>query len=410
MPYHASYHETQDTSPWHPAPQAFDNVDPPGRPMHNQRLGTPIVSRHPYNNQQAYAAQPRTFQHEGTNSSHNYLPRHNPSQGPPYNPEPGHLARHEFYSTQQFSGSGHDGAQARSHSRMTPQEDAERHVQHGLGPPMGHGSCGVERSVSAGGDSWRYRSSNLPDREVEVHSTTPHSRLGRQPPMPTPRVHASPGLVNSHDQHDSHPLEQMAPPVTSHSPPLLSTDSSKSFPPYTYSQRKLLRAEEKLYLKEVKSAIAEGRVPRVFVQQNNSGHIVQYKTQFLNALKLAALAIVQDADIDIQNPLTMQEIMKEVRRQFIIEKPLPEGFVGGFLQRLFKRNRAVYHRHWTQHGDDSKPDDCSQAAWSQLVDYWKSMEGNKECERNRTNASAKKKAPVSFPAHTIQVNSLQLNA
>ena len=146
------------------------------------------------------------------------------------------------------------------------------------------------------------------------------------------------------------------------------------------------------------------------MQQNNSGHIVQYKTQFLNALKLAALAIVQDADIDIQNPLTMQEIMKEVRRQFIIEKPLPEGFVGGFLQRLFKRNRAVYHRHWTQHGDDSKPDDCSQAAWSQLVDYWKSMEGNKECERNRTNASAKKKAPVSFPAHTIQVNSLQLNA
>jgi hypothetical protein len=65
----------------------------------------------------------------------------------------------------------------------------------------------------------------------------------------------------------------------------------------------------------------------------------------------------------------MQEIMKEVRRQFITEKPLPEGMVKGYLQRLYKRNRAVYHRHWSLHGDERKPDDCSLAAWSRLVDY-----------------------------------------
>jgi hypothetical protein len=137
-------------------------------------------------------------------------------------------------------------------------------------------------------------------------------------------------------------------------------------------------------------------VPQVRLEQNISGDIVQYKAQFLNALKLAALAIVPDADIDIKNQSTMQEIMKEVRRQFIIEKPLPEGLVEGYLQRLYKRNRAVYHRHWTLHGVESKPDDCSSAAWSQLVDYWQSMEGNKECERNKANASAKKCASVSY--------------
>ena len=199
------------------------------------------------------------------------------------------------------------------------------------------------------------------------------------------------------DQRDS-TMEDVLPTQTSSNPILLSTDSSKSSPPYTSSQRKQLRVEERSYLKEVKRSIAEGRVPQVRLQQNNSGDITQYKTQFLNALKLAALAIVPNADIDIKNPSTMQEIMKEVRRQFIIEKPLPEGMVEGFLQRLYKRNRAMYHRHWSLHGDERKPDDCSLAAWSQLVDYWKSREGNKECERNKANASAKKCAPVSFPA------------
>jgi hypothetical protein len=48
-----------------------------------------------------------------------------------------------------------------------------------------------------------------------------------------------------------------------------------------------LRVEEKSYLKEVKRSIAEGRVPQVRLKQNNNGDIVQYKAQFLNALKLA---------------------------------------------------------------------------------------------------------------------------
>jgi hypothetical protein len=43
---------------------------------------------------------------------------------------------------------------------------------------------------------------------------------------------------------------------TDNSPILLSSNSSKSSPPYTLSQRKQLRVEEKLYLKEVKRSIA----------------------------------------------------------------------------------------------------------------------------------------------------------
>ena len=184
---------------------------------------------------------------------------------------------------------------------------------------------------------------------------------------------------------------------TNNSPMLLSTNCSKSSPPYTSSQRKQLRVEEKCYLKEVKRSIAEGRVPQVRLQQDNSGNIVQYKAQFLNALKLPALAIVPYVDIDLKNPSTMQEIMEEVKRQFILEKPLPEGMVEGFLQRLYKRNRAVYHRHWILHGDHSKHDDCASTTWLKLVDYWKSTEGSKECERNKANASLKKGTSVRFP-------------
>ena len=183
---------------------------------------------------------------------------------------------------------------------------------------------------------------------------------------------------------------------TSNSHLHLRPNYSKSSQPYTQSQRKQLRVEKKSYLKEVKRSIAECRVPQVRLQQDNLGDIIQYKAQFLNALKLAALALVPNADIDVKNPSTMQEIMQEVKRQFIIEKPLPEGMVAGYLQRLYKRNRAVYHRHWTVHGDHRKPDDCSSAAWLQLVDYWKSAEGSKEYERNKANASAKKGAAVRY--------------
>ena len=217
-------------------------------------------------------------------------------------------------------------------------------------------------------------------------------------PTHTPPVaHTTSGGGSMRSQQDS--LQEQTPVVQRGSSPiLLSSNSSKSSPSYMLSQRKQLRVEEKSYLKEVKRSIAEGRVPQVRLQQNNNGDIVQYKAQFLNALKLAALALVPNADIDIKNPSTMQEIMLEVKRQFIIEKPLPEGMVAGFLQRLYKRNRAVYHRHWTVYGDHRKPDDCPSAAWLQLVDYWKSREGSKECERNKANASTKKGAPVRYSA------------
>jgi len=164
------------------------------------------------------------------------------------------------------------------------------------------------------------------------------------------------------------------------------------------SQRKHLRVAEKFYLKEVKRSIAEGRVPQVRLQQDNNGNIVQYKAQFLNALKLATLAIVPYADIDVKNPSTMQEIMEEVKRQFILDKPFLEGMVAGYLQHLYKRNRAMYHRHWTLHGDQSKPDDCASAAWLELVDYWKSMEGSNECERNKANAASRKNSQVCDPS------------
>jgi hypothetical protein len=263
----------------------------------------------------------------------------------------------------------------------------------GVAATMGQVQCGVQRDLPAARDNRGVRAPLGAETEHGLAAMTP-STVGHRAIDPTSSAYGTSRPGTLHEQHDS-TMEQMQVAHTDNSPILLSSNSSKSSPPYTLSQRKQLRVEEKLYLKEVKRSIAEGRVPQIRLQQNNSGDIVQYKTQFLNALKLAALAIVPDASIDTKNPSTMKEIMKEVRRQFITEKPLPEGMVEGYLQRLYKRNRAVYHKHWTLHGDERKPDDCSLAAWSQLVDYWKSKEGNKECTRNKSNASSKKKTPVS---------------
>jgi hypothetical protein len=257
----------------------------------------------------------------------------------------------------------------------------------GIVAPLGQGSSGVPRTLQSQRDASAGRGASVMENES---GTGRHAR------------HALNGIDSTHTSSRGGDLRQQREPTTEQMPVtetsngtiLLSTNSSKSSLPYTLSQRKQSRVEERSYLKEVKRSIAEGRVPQVRLEQNNTGDIVQYKSQFLNALRLAALAIVPHADIDIKNPSTMQEIMEEVKRQFIIEKPLPEGLVAGFLQRLYKRNRAVYHRHWAMHGDHSKPDDCPLAAWLQLVDYWKSPEGSKECERNKANASSKKSAPV----------------
>ena len=295
---------------------------------------------------------------------------------------------HEYYNSQQPH-----GPVPGTHSM--PSDPAVSQQGPGHAQPMGPGRCEIPSTFHSERDTSGGRGVSSTEKGADHARTTPLATPRRGINTTSSAPLSSEGCT-PRDQVDS--LKDHTPlKHTNNSPIMLNTNSSKSSAPYTLSQRKQLRVEEKFYLKEVKRSIAEGRVPQVRLLQNNNGDIVQYKAQFLNALKLAALALVPNADIDIKNSITMQEIMKEVKRQFIIEKPLPEGMVSGYLQRLYKRNRAVYHRHWTLHGDQGKPDDCPSAAWLQLVDYWNSREGSKECERNKANASAKKDAPVCFP-------------
>ena len=396
MPYAPTYHQQRGTMPWQNPQPVFGGMGPPSQSMFNQYLGAPVASPNGYNNHVTYPAQPRESQYEGTNASHMLVPMQNLPHGAPFSSQPHNLAGPEFYISQQFKGGGHEHTQPRPRSQCMPFEDVHGQGMATVVPPLGAVQCVPQTSVSATVDVRGGRGAPGPDKEAEAGDLG-LAKLTRSANNQTSRAPTTSGSGILRNLHES-TMEEVLPVQTSNNSILLSTNSSKSSAPYTSSQRKQLRVEEKSYLREVKRSIAEGRVPQVRLEQNNSGDIVQYKAQFLNALKLAALAIVSDADIDVKNPSTMQEIMKEVRRQFIIEKPLPEGMVAGYLQRLYKRNRAVYHRHWTLHGDANKPDDCSLAAWSQLVDYWQSMEGNKECERNKANASAKKCAPVSFPA------------
>ena len=266
----------------------------------------------------------------------------------------------------------------------------------GVSAPSGPGKRGMQREVNGTTDMRGAHGARRSETQPEPGRYA-NTSLARRGTHEIQGAHTSRGGARFREQQVSRNGRMPGTPATN-SPIGLSSNSSKSSLPYKLSQRKQLRLEEKTYLKEVKRSIAEGRVPQVWLQQNNTGHVVQYKTQFLNALKLAALAIVPNADIDIKNPSTMQEIMSEVKRQFKIERPLQAGMVAGFLQRLYKRNRAVYRRHWTLHGDKSRPDDCAPTAWVQLVDCWKSKEGSKECERNKANATAKKVSAIHFLA------------
>jgi hypothetical protein len=391
MPYVASYHQPQRTIPWQTAPPVFGNTSARGSSLYNPCTGTIVAQPNAFNNQLTYPVQPRESQYEGPSSDPMLFPMHAQPQGATYSPHPGYIQGKEYYTSPQFVGTGQERSHPRSRAPSSTVDDANGQPMAGYGTTSKQPNCGVHREMQG----VRRPSEGRGPSCAEIVSSTGKPR---PPPLRAASgVQLSAGGVEFPNQHDSAmELNPMA--DTSNSPQMLSTNSSKSSPPYTSSQRKQLRVEEKCYLKEVKRSIAEGRVPQVRLQQDNNGNIVQYKAQFLNALKLAALAIVPYADIEVKNPSTMQEIMEEVKRQFILEKPLPEGMVAGYLQRLYKRNRAVYHRHWILHGDKGKPDDCASAAWLQLVDYWKSTEGSKECERNKANAALKKGTSVRFPA------------
>ena len=387
MPYQATYHQTQGLIPYSNGQPVYGSTGNPGPPMYTPCIGTPIAPSTTYNNQVTYGAQQHASQYEGPNPHH--LPLHNLPPGPGYNSQPGQHGRILFTAPQQFRGPGHENPQPRPATHYTQSQVVEGQPLRRVPPPSAQFAGGDQAHLTTFPETMPRRGASYVHKEIEFATPAPSS-LGRQASNPTSSAYTTSGIGTLPDHHSS-TMEQSPMAHTSNSPQVLSTNSNKASPPYTSSQRKQLRVEEKCYLKEVKRSIAEGRVPRVHLAQNVNGDIVQYKAQFLNALKLAALAIEPNADIDVHNPATMQEIMKEVKRQFIIEKPLPDGMVAGFLQRLYKRNRVVYHRHWTIHGDDRKPDDCSLAAWLQLVDYKKSTEGNKECERNKTNALSKKK-------------------
>ena len=388
IPYGTPYHQQQSTIPWQTTQTNFGGTNARSQPVYNQCIGTPVAPSSAYTNQVTYVAQPREHNFEGTSS--NPKLSHNRPQGPAFDSQPGHGPGQEYYTTQHLPCAGQEHTQPRARNQSTPVEAVEGEVVAAMGQVI----YGQRREIhqarlTAGGCA---ESNTIRGPECARQSTT---TVGRPVVRQSASAHTSSQGGTRRDHRQS--KKEHSPVLNSiSSPTLLSTTSSKSSPLSTMSQRKQHRVEEKSYLKEVKRSIAEGRVPQVRLQQNNNGAIVQYKAQFLNALKLAALAIVPNADIDIKNPCTMQEIMQEVKRQFIIEKPLPEGMVEGYLQRLYKRNRAIYHRHWLLHDDNSKPDDCASAAWLQLVDYWKSLEGSRECERNKANASTKKGVSVRY--------------
>ena len=306
--------------------------------MYSPCVGTPMAASNAFNNQLSYPNLQRESQFEGPSSNHMLVPVHNLPQGATYSPHPGYVQMPEYYTSQQFHGSGQESSQPRPRPQPLPVDIAMGQAMSATVAPSIQGNSGVQREKQGGRDTSDGRAFFCAEKVPSTGKPT------REAMHATESAHTSAGRKSIPNQNES-VAEQTPMTYTSNSPMLLSTNSSKSSPPYTSSQRKQLRVEEKCYLKEVKKSIAEGRVPQVQLEQDNRGNIVRYKAQFLNALKLVALAIVPDADIDLKNPSTVQRIMEEVKRQFILEKPFPEGMVARYLQRLYKRNRAVYHRH-----------------------------------------------------------------
>ena len=324
-----AYHQTQSIVPLQPPQQVFETPSRRGHSGYSQRIGTPVASANAYRNQMQHAPQHRQSGMEGTTSNRVFRP-FQATQGAHPNLQPVYSHGKDHYNPQQFHEPQHGSPMLGRGSYCLPEENFEGHRdQQGALPPPDQGRPGYLRDPYAVGDGNSGRGDNSTDVGLETPRPIPPS-LACCVNHSTSSGRTSSGGGTNHGQHYSfqNPTPRNHP---NNSPNLLRTDSSKSSPPYMLSQRKQLRVEEKSYLKEVKRSIAEGRVPQVRLHQNNNGDITKYRSQFLNALKLAALSLVPNADIDVKNPSTMQEIMEEVKRHFIIERPLPEGMVEGFL-------------------------------------------------------------------------------
>ena len=255
MPYPATFHQPQRTIPWQTTPPVFGNIGAQAQSMYNPCFGTPVAASTAYNNQMAYPAQPRESQFEGPGFNHMLLSTQNLPQGATYNPKPTYMAGKEYYTSQQFNGPGQEGLQHRPRTQCLPAEETEVHAVPGVCAPMGQGNCGVQREIIAGRDVSGGRGASCVEKDM---------------PTTRPARHTTHAATSSrgralHEQHES-TTEQMPVTDTSNGTILLSTNSSKSSPPYTSSQRKQLRVQEKFYLKEVKRSIAEGRVPQVRLQ------------------------------------------------------------------------------------------------------------------------------------------------
>jgi hypothetical protein len=257
MPYPASYHQTQSSIPWPNAQPVFGQIGPPGQSMYNPFIGTPLSSSSAYNNQNPYTAQPREGPYEGPNSNHVLAPLHNLPQGQILHSQPVHLAGGEFYASQQFRGSPHENTQLRPLTNCMPLEDSEGQAMRGVGPPNRPAQGGVQREQPIPNTYKGVRGTPCADKAAEIADVAT-STLGRRAFNPLSIAHTTSGIGTVHEAHDS-TMEQMQVAHTSNSPILLSSNSSKSSPPYTLSQRKQLRVEEKVVFKRGEKVYSRGQ-------------------------------------------------------------------------------------------------------------------------------------------------------
>ena len=97
--------------------------------MYNPCIGTHVAPSNAFNNQLSYPTFQRESQFEGPSSNHVLLPVHNLPQGATYSPHPGYVQGKEYYTSQQFHGSGQESSQPRPRTQCLPMEDAEGRMQ-----------------------------------------------------------------------------------------------------------------------------------------------------------------------------------------------------------------------------------------------------------------------------------------
>lgn len=153
-----------------------------------------------------------------------------------------------------------------------------------------------------------------------------------------------------------------------HVPPEEGEESKRRAADRRNATRSANKQVHALFVKEVKTSLAEGRPPEIKVPEDQT-HL---KARWHAIAKEAAYKML-DLRKEGWKEYTIfekEKVHKEIERRMKFDPPIDPRRVDKYLSSHLRSMRAVWKAHWVLHGDNFRHPNCPEEAWEQLIKWW----------------------------------------